>query len=141
MKKENAVEILTYLKTPSGVDLKELCVDAERDKISGEEIETVTVGINSLAPAKSKTSLMIDCPSTLDTAKMYVCGQLQEDYGTPKDNFQWSAYKDTAFISLDVTTIMSLLQIARVKAGAVAVSSFIDMAGYVACGGEVSRFK
>ncbi len=79
----------------------------------------------------------------LDAAKRCVCGQRERDYGTPKDNFQmiaflWSAYKKTAFTAVDVAMMMSLLKIARIATGTATEDSFVDLAGYAACGGEIA---
>ena len=79
----------------------------------------------------------------LDTAKKCVCGQREQDYGSPEDNFQiiadlWTAYKGTPFTSLDVAMMMALLKVARIKSGTATADSFIDLAGYAACGGEIA---
>lgn len=79
----------------------------------------------------------------LDTAKKMVCGDREEDYGTPENNFQniadlWKAYKGVEFSALDVAMMMALLKIARIKAGT-KVDSFVDLAGYAACGGEIAQ--
>ena len=79
----------------------------------------------------------------LDTAKKCVCGERETDYGKPENNFQviadlWSAYYGKTFSSLDVAMMMSLLKIARIKSGTATEDSFIDAAGYIACGGEIA---
>lgn len=79
----------------------------------------------------------------LDAAKMCVCGQREQDYGNPEDNFRviaglWSAYSGTAFTAQDVAMMMALLKIARIKTGTATKDSFVDLAGYAACGGEIA---
>ncbi len=79
----------------------------------------------------------------LDAAKRCVCGQRERDYGTPEDNFQmiallWSVYKKAVFTPLDVAMMMSLLKVARIAAGTATEDSFVDLAGYAACGGEIA---
>lgn len=79
----------------------------------------------------------------LRAAEKCVCGQREQDYGTPEDNFQaiaslWSAYKGTDFSPLDASMMMALLKIARIKTGTATEDSFVDLAGYAACGGEVA---
>lgn len=59
----------------------------------------------------------------LHTAEKCVCGQREQDYGSPENNFQtiadfWSVYKG-------------------VKSGGGTEDSFVDLAGYAACGGEL----
>lgn len=78
----------------------------------------------------------------LDQAKICVCGQRQDDYGTPEDNFNliaqfWSAYRGVSFDASDVAIMMALLKIARISSGHGSIDSFIDLAGYAACGGEI----
>lgn len=78
----------------------------------------------------------------LDEAKRCVCGQRQDEYGTPENNFKiiaefWSAYKGVSFNAIDVAMMMALLKIARVRGGNGSIDSFVDLAGYAACGGEI----
>ena len=79
----------------------------------------------------------------LDTAKKCVCGQREQDYGSPEDNFQtianlWTAYMGVGFNSIDVAMMMALLKIARIRSGTGTDDSFVDLAGYAACGGEIA---
>lgn len=79
----------------------------------------------------------------LKCALKTVCGQREQDYGSPENNFKiiadlWSAYKqDVSFTPIDVAMMMGLLKIARIKSGGGTMDSFIDLAGYAACGGEI----
>ena len=90
----------------------------------------------------------------LAAAKVCVCGQRETDYGTPEDNFEtigllWGTYLRAAHPRLctvfgvngvtakDVAAMMSLLKIARIAKGNTP-DSFIDLAGYAACGGEIA---
>ena len=77
----------------------------------------------------------------LDEAKKCVCGQRQQDYGTPEDNFTTIGYPNldialNEFTPKDVAVMMSLLKIARIATGS-SPDSFIDLAGYAACAGEI----
>ena len=86
----------------------------------------------------------------LDTAKKCVCGQREQDYGTPESNFQliadlWNDYlfpslhENKAVISAtDVAMMMALMKIARIRNGGGTGDSFVDLAGYAACGGEIN---
>lgn len=79
----------------------------------------------------------------LDKAKECVCGQREQDYGKPEDNFAtiaalWGAYKDTEFSAEDVSVMMALMKIARIKTGTSTDDCFVDLAGYAACGGEIA---
>ena len=82
----------------------------------------------------------------LDKAKTCVCGQRADDYGTPEDNFTiiadlWSIYTGHELTAVDVSMMMSMLKIARIKTGTATEDSFVDLAGYAACGGEISANK
>ena len=85
----------------------------------------------------------------LKAAEKCVCGQREQDYGTPESNFQliadlWNGYlfpslqENKAVISAkDVAMLMSLMKIARIRNGGGSGDSFVDLAGYAACGGEI----
>lgn len=78
----------------------------------------------------------------LDIAKNCVCGHREEDYGLPENNFSaiadfWSIYLGFEVTPSDVAMMMALLKIARIKTGTATNDSYIDLAGYAACGGEL----
>lgn len=83
-------------------------------------------------------------PEILDAAKTCVCGQREQDYGSPEDNFAaisklWNAYLgDDVTDAHDVAMMMALLKIARIRTGRRTADSYVDLAGYAACGGEIS---
>lgn len=86
----------------------------------------------------------------LHAAEKCVCGQREQDYGTPEDNFKaiaelWETYLRRACVdeaggvyidANDVAMMMALLKIARIAAGGGKADSWIDLAGYAACGAE-----
>ena len=89
----------------------------------------------------------------LDQALRCVCGDREQDYGRPENNFEtvavlWSTYiraarpesKDWAFNELDakdVAAMLALLKIARIASGNAKADNWVDLAGYAACGGEI----
>ena len=87
----------------------------------------------------------------LQAAEKCVCGQREQDYGKPEDNFQaiadlWNAYLDHAkwskeqplkLTAFDVAMLMSLLKVGRIATGTATEDSFVDACGYLACGGEI----
>ena len=92
----------------------------------------------------------------LDEAKKCVCGQREQDYGSPENNFNtiarlWNDYlaEDHNGVTVnkiidakDVAMMMALMKIARIKSGGGTGDSFVDLAGYAACGGEIhSNFQ
>ena len=79
----------------------------------------------------------------LDNAKAIVLGHREQDYGSPENNFRiiaelWSTYIGYNITPVDVAMMMALLKIARIRSGTATEDSFIDLAGYAACGGEIN---
>lgn len=75
-------------------------------------------------------------------AEKSICGQREQDYGNPEDNFStiadlWSAYLNREVSSQDVAMMMILLKVARIKNGGGSGDSYVDIAGYAACAGEI----
>lgn len=93
--------------------------------------------------------------AVLEKARACVCGEREEDYGSPEDSFGciaelWEAYLRAACIApnavvtvtpTDVAMLMALLKIARVGTSFVGgtADSFVDLAGYAACGAECAE--
>lgn len=87
----------------------------------------------------------------LDAAKQCVCGGRDRQYGSPEDNFRliaalWAPYlharrKDHGGLLRldpeDIAAMMVLFKIARIATGRYSADSWIDTAGYAACGGEI----
>lgn len=98
-------------------------------------------------PITEKQVTRADC---LHEAEKCVCGKREQDYGKVEDNFStiarlWAVYLKAAIPGLeieidpvDVAMMMSLLKIARIATGTATADSFIDLAGYAACGCEIS---
>ena len=65
----------------------------------------------------------------------------QKTYGLPENNFGtiaglWSVYLAQPVTAVDAAMMMALMKIARIRAGGTE-DSFVDLAGYAACGGEL----
>ena len=82
----------------------------------------------------------------LETAKKCVCGDREQDYGSPERSFDviarlWNAYlEDRMTIMLgakDVALMMALFKIARIMTGHGKADNWADGCGYLACGGEI----
>lgn len=81
----------------------------------------------------------------LDNAEKCVCGNREEDYGNPENNFKkiadfWNVYlglENQYIDARDVAMMMALLKIARIRNGQHKADNYIDLAGYAACGGEI----
>ena len=81
----------------------------------------------------------------LSEAEKCVCGQREQDYGTPEDSFQkigtfWTAYLNCAvrIDAEDVAAMMALLKIARISENPQHMDSWVDGCGYFSCGGEIA---
>ena len=80
----------------------------------------------------------------LDLAKKTVVSERQDNYGEPEDSFEkiaafWTTYLGHSVTKSDVPAMMSLLKIARLSTTPNHKDSWVDMAGYAACGYEVSQ--
>lgn len=81
---------------------------------------------------------------TLDKAKDIVLGDRQTQYGRPEDVFadiarMWSVYLGMGIEPADVAILMILLKTARSRnSGHQHLDSWVDIAGYAACGAELA---
>jgi hypothetical protein len=80
----------------------------------------------------------------LEAAYKCVCGQRDMEYGTPEDTFgriaeYWTVYLGAEVTPVDVAIMMALLKVARIQGNTATMDSFIDLAGYAACGGELAE--
>ena len=112
-------------------------------KISGIRKNSI-FGIDPVPEEPSSRTDILRC------AEKCVCGKREQDYGTPESNFQiiadlWNDYlfpslkENKAVISaMDVSMMMALMKIARIRNGGGTGDSFVDLAGYAACGGEIN---
>lgn len=78
----------------------------------------------------------------LKAAEVCVCGEREQDYGSPENNFNrisrfWSAYLGVTVGAKDVAAMLALLKIARIASGHAKEDNWVDLAGYAACGGEI----
>lgn len=88
----------------------------------------------------------------LDAAEACVCGQREQDYGSPEDNFRtiaelWRQYIQARCVGPgvlvdlvpdDVAAMMVLLKVGRIAGGSFSQDNWVDIAGYAACGGEIA---
>lgn len=82
-------------------------------------------------------------------AERCVCGEREQDYGSPENNFQtianlWNDYLNGTggeeyylIGAKDVAAMLALLKIARIASGKAKEDNWVDLAGYAACGGEI----
>lgn len=157
-------ELKKKLNTPS-IPTKMLDRIAELDKLNKDLADSVlkSEGLNDLLRKRVKALEELKTPTIenfadeepssrrdiLKAAEKCVCGQREQDYGTPESNFQliadlWNGY--LGFLdhpgwqqirATDVAMMMALMKIARIRNGGGSGDSFVDLAGYAACGGEI----
>lgn len=160
--KENE-ELKKKLNTPS-IPTKMLDRIAELDKLNKDLADSVlkSEGLNDLLRKRVKALEELKTPTIenfadeepssrrdiLKAAEKCVCGQREQDYGTPESNFQliadlWNGYlgfmdhPQDQIRATDVAMMMALMKIARIRNGGGSGDSFVDLAGYAACGGEI----
>ena len=118
--------------------------------VEAEKLETEDEPDEGEGEAKKLTRAAV-----LEKARACVCGEREEDYGSPEDSFGciaelWEVYLRAACVSpnaivtvtaADVAMLMALLKIARVGTSSVGgtADSFVDLAGYAACGAECAE--
>lgn len=77
----------------------------------------------------------------LHTAEEIVTKDRNSQYGEPEDCFAliarlWTDYTAVNLSSADVAAMMILLKVARIRASDKKEDSWVDIAGYAACGVE-----
>ncbi len=77
----------------------------------------------------------------LDEASSIVNGARTQTYGGPEDSFKqigalWAAYLNHPVSAVDVSLLLGLMKVARLKATPTHHDSWVDIAGYAACGAE-----
>ena len=118
--------------------------------VEAEKLETENEPDEGEGEAKKLTRAAV-----LEKARACVCGEREQDYGSPEDSFGciaelWEAYLRASCIApdsvvtvtpTDVAMLMALLKIARVGTSCVGgtADSFVDLAGYAACGAECAE--
>lgn len=81
----------------------------------------------------------------LDEAAAVITGAREDTYGGPETSFLtiakfWSAYLDHFVDPHDVAAMMALMKLARLKhSEGQHRDSWVDLAGYAACGAEVAQ--
>ena len=82
--------------------------------------------------------------TVLKQAMEAIDGQRDLEYGSPEDNFEriavfWQQYTGHIFTGHDVAVMMILLKVSRLMNNPAVMDNWVDIAGYAACGAEVSK--
>lgn len=149
----NQEEILRALGTCADVDIRhcDACPLAVVPGCMNELLMEARNLILSLLEEKKAGDMENQKPEpwtrqrVLREAEKCVCGHREQDYGTPEDSFQkignfWTAYLNYAakIDAEDVASMMALLKIARISENPQHMDSWVDLAGYAACGAEIA---
>ena len=133
------------------IECQKSCAQCPLEELTNEALEArnaLLYEINNF-PQKNKG---MGRKEILDAASRCVCGEREQDYGTPDKNFEliselWTTYlkakcvspkADVCINGEDIATMMCLFKIARIATGRGKADSFIDLAGYAACAGELA---
>jgi hypothetical protein len=97
----------------------------------------------SYAPTPENSNPISIREQTLSAAAACVLQDRNKTYGGPEDSFKTTAAFWTTFLGVeikasDVAAMLALLKLARIAANPTHYDSYVDLAGYAACGAEVA---
>lgn len=118
-------------------------------KLTRDSLELIRSLMDNNTPGPETSQEPVEAPEpwtrekVLADAKRCVCGERDQSYGGPEDSFLrianlWTAYHGAEFTPVDVAVMMSLLKVARLASNPQHMDSWVDLAGYAACGGEIA---
>ena len=111
--------------------------------VDARDLQGLTYGEMDLVMGTNNTPTKSERESILDTAKIYVTKDRAATHGDLEDSFGhtaklWSTHLGIDVSAVDVTILMALLKVARLKTSPTHADNWIDLAGYAACGGEIA---
>lgn len=137
----------------------EMLCEYEDLEMSPSEIEEMCLELCDLRaqiesqnnPVTDGTQSHITRADILNTAMRCVCGDRDQDYGSPESSFRmiaalWEPFLKQKCVSTgaevsvnpdDVAAMMCLFKLARVATGHGKADNWVDLCGYGACGGEI----
>lgn len=157
----DSITLFLFLRS-IGINVPAVSVSSLEDK--SIQLVHKALGIRSLPPIKDENGRPYTKMRVIqqygypviskEAARVCVCGERERDYGTPENNFEtigllWGVYLRAAHPELakvmavnhitakDVAAMMGLLKVARIATGS-SPDSFVDLAGYAACAGEIA---
>lgn len=80
----------------------------------------------------------------LRQAASLINGERDQQYGTPENNFRaiaamWTGYLGILVEAHDVAALMTMVKLGRIRKDPKKADSWVDLAGYAACGAEVAH--
>lgn len=121
------------------------CTNCKNETLQYIDEPCHSCGAFSMWEPKTETEpVALTRESVLNSAKEIVLGGRDEEYGGPEDSFNtianlWSAYRGESYSAADVALMLAMLKIARLKNNPTHRDSWVDLAGYAACGGECAQ--
>lgn len=136
-------------------NIEKRCKECQLNKLTDEAFaarKALEKRIEKIESGRKENDESVDRKEILEAAMRCVCGDREQDYGTPERNFEligelWMKYLkakcvnpgvDVSIRGEDIATMMCLFKIARIATGRGKADSFIDLAGYAACAGELA---
>ena len=122
-------------------------IDEMRLRLCDLEAQLLNASSDEAAPAK----ITYNRAEILNAAMRCVCGDREQDYGSPESSFRMIAALWEPFLKQkclapgaeltiqpeDVAAMMCLFKLARISTGHGKADNWIDLAGYAANGGEI----
>ena len=101
--------------------------------MSIDDVEQLALDI----PATTRESILRDALNIVSVDR-------NMQYGEPEQNFAaiaalWTVYLSHPIEPHDVAVMEILLKVARIRQSPTKMDHWVDIAGYAACGGEVTR--
>lgn len=115
-------------------DWRKHLIDQEDPLTAGQMTEVRRVE-ELYATVEARANLLADATKVVTVDR-------NVQYGAPEDTFGviadlWSTYLSLELLPQDVANLMMLLKIARLRGNPVHRDSWVDIAGYAACGGTM----
>lgn len=140
-------------------DVVEMLCEYEDLEMTPSEIDEMRLELcdlraqleNRNEPAMTGTQPNITRSDILNAAMRCVCGDREQDYGSPESSFRmiaalWEPFLKQKCVSPgaeltispeDVAAMMCLFKLARISTGHGKADNWVDLCGYGACGGEI----
>ena len=116
----------------------------EQEPVEGPPLSYVDEEVDKQEPTQADSAADYRL-EVLGRAAVAVTQDRNADYGEPEQSFEmiaslWNAYLRTDYLMAhDVAVMLSLLKIARLAANPLHEDSYIDLAGYAACGASIAK--
>lgn len=146
-----------FYPPPSEDKEREACLAWHTDQEKAELILATWIGGETYLTGSAKQEqkkIPENRREILQAAERCVCGDRDQDYGGPEDSFALIAslwepiikarcVDPCADVCVDAVTValcMAELKIARAATNETHMDSWVDLAGYAACGGEIASY-